>query len=224
MAAEQTTYVGLSMDDNEASSGQSGNQRSKDSRGMTPPKSAYVGVAMEDIDMMETTSIHTTRSQTSGFSRFSRTSQTSYRSNIAILTSRAQVEASQAASSVKNHAKQVFTKEYWRTAPSRTKQFWKEAWADFKVMRVGHYIWRFTNLVLPIAVIITLCILLRFVSSKNLYPVINACRPDAGFYVGDQPYNIWAIGGFFQITLGFGDFGFSNAKIIDVAWDVRCPT
>lgn len=200
-------------------------QTSVESSDMAFPKSAYVGLAIDELDLVDTDagSVHTGRSRVSrrsGFSRFSQTSQTSYRSNFAVLTTQARAQASQAASHVAHNARQLLTLQYWRTASARTKTFSKEVWADAKTMRIGHFLWRFTNIVGPIGVIVTLSILLRLASSKDLYQINDACRPDSGFYVGDQAYDLWALNGFFQITLGFGSFDFSQAKIIDVSFDV----
>ncbi|KAL9105657.1 MAG: hypothetical protein Q9227_009206 [Pyrenula ochraceoflavens] len=50
---------------------------------------------------------------------------------------------------------------------------------------------------------------------------LGGCSPAGEFmppYADD--YNEWDKKGFFQITLGFGTFSFSHAKLIDVCWDV----
>lgn len=47
----------------------------------------------------------------------------------------------------------------------------------------------------------------------------SACLPDGSFSLtGD--YNPWKLNGFFQITAGFGTLSFTQAKVIDVIWDV----
>jgi hypothetical protein len=33
-------------------------------------------------------------------------------------------------------------------------------------------------------------------------------------------YNVWAVSGMFQISMGFGAMSFSDAKLLDVVWDV----
>lgn len=219
MSFQQATYVGLHADDNETPSSENDKQPSSYSSNMIFPKTAYVGVSLDDVDTVDVDvrSVQTGFSQASGFSRFT---QTSYRSNVAIFTGRAQAQASQAASSIGHHAQQLFTIQFWRTLPSQTKLWCQEVWADAKTMKIGHQLWRFTNVFGPIAIITTVCCAMRLVTLKELYPVYEACRPDAGFYVGTAEYNIWARNGFFQITLAFGEFPFSTAKIIDVAWDI----
>lgn len=47
----------------------------------------------------------------------------------------------------------------------------------------------------------------------------SACQPDGSFKVVSR-YNQWNINGFFQITAGVGHLSFTEAKIIDVCWDV----
>jgi hypothetical protein len=47
----------------------------------------------------------------------------------------------------------------------------------------------------------------------------GSCRPDGNFrYYGH--YDPWAPPGILQITISFGPMSFSNAKLIDVIWDV----
>lgn len=183
------------------------------------PKAAYVGVALDDVDTIDVDvrSLQASSSHTSGFSSFS---QRSYRSNISLLNTRAQARASIAASSLKAQVRQLFTAAYWRALPSQTKLWLREVWSDAKTLRLGHQFYRILSFTGPLVVIILLCLVLKIVTKKDLYPVHEACRPDAGFYVGDNEYNIFASTGFFQITLAFGHFPFSTAKIIDVAWDV----
>lgn len=48
----------------------------------------------------------------------------------------------------------------------------------------------------------------------------SACKPDGSFSVTDQ-YDAWNIDDFFQITVTvFGKLTFTEAKLIDVIWDV----
>lgn len=220
MASGQPTYASLDLDDNDLPTHQHGTRPSTYSSNMMFPKTAYVGVSLDDdIDTVhvDVRSIQSSRTQASGSSRLT---QTSYRSNVAFFTSRAQGQASHAASSIKSNFKQLFTRRFWHTLPSHTRSWWQEVWADVKTMRVGHQLWRFTNIFGPIAIIVILIIVMKIATLQDLYPVYEACRPDSGFYVGDGEYNIWARDGFFQITLGFGEFPFSTAKIIDIAWDI----
>ncbi|KEF53992.1 uncharacterized protein A1O9_09787 [Exophiala aquamarina CBS 119918] len=220
MASGQPAYVGLEADDNDLPTDQHGTQSLAYSSNMIFPKTAYVGVSLDDdIDTVnvDVRSIQSSRTQASGFSRLT---QTSYRSNIALFTTQAHEQASHAASTMQQNFYQLFSREFWRTLPSHSKSWWQEAYADVKTLRLRHQLWRFTNVIGPIAIIIALIVVMKIVTLKDLYPVHEACRPDSGFYVGDAEYNIWARDGFFQITLAFGEFPFSTAKIIDVAWDI----
>ncbi|KAK3389927.1 hypothetical protein B0H63DRAFT_446085 [Podospora didyma] len=47
-----------------------------------------------------------------------------------------------------------------------------------------------------------------------------ACRPDGSFSPFGDDYRWWSKDGFFQITIGFGTLTFTEAKAIDVAWDI----
>src|SRR3569833_514602 len=48
----------------------------------------------------------------------------------------------------------------------------------------------------------------------------SACKPDGSFNPHWISYDVWSISGFFQITMGFGALTFTQAKVIDVIWDV----
>lgn len=51
------------------------------------------------------------------------------------------------------------------------------------------------------------------------YYSTSACMPGGSFALF-AAYDIWATSGFFQITLGFGSLSFTQAKAIDVIWDI----
>ncbi|KAL1882154.1 hypothetical protein Daus18300_000639 [Diaporthe australafricana] len=51
------------------------------------------------------------------------------------------------------------------------------------------------------------------------YYMSSACLPDGTFSIFES-YNPWDIKGFFQITSGFGELTFTQAKVVDVVWDV----
>ncbi len=54
---------------------------------------------------------------------------------------------------------------------------------------------------------------------------MTACQPGGSFSPYGDDYNWWSKDGFFEITYGFGSLSFTEAKIIDVAWDlVSRPT
>jgi len=48
----------------------------------------------------------------------------------------------------------------------------------------------------------------------------TACKPDGSFSVYSNSYDTWGLSGFFQITTGFGKLTFTQAKVIDIIWDV----
>jgi hypothetical protein len=48
----------------------------------------------------------------------------------------------------------------------------------------------------------------------------TACCPDGAFSLQPNDYDYWDASGFFQVTLGFGAMTFSEAKALDVVWDV----
>ncbi|KAF1834814.1 hypothetical protein BDW02DRAFT_597817 [Decorospora gaudefroyi] len=48
----------------------------------------------------------------------------------------------------------------------------------------------------------------------------EACMPDGSFSIDPSKYKYWSSSGFFEITLGSGNFTFTQAKVIDIAWDI----
>lgn len=48
----------------------------------------------------------------------------------------------------------------------------------------------------------------------------SACLPDGNFGIEPYNYNYWFNSGFFEITLGFGRLTFTQAKFVDVVWDI----
>ena len=51
----------------------------------------------------------------------------------------------------------------------------------------------------------------------------RTCRPDGDFRLIRDPYesyNAWSASTFFQITASSGELSFTQAKVIDVVWDV----
>ncbi|KAI1421473.1 hypothetical protein F5Y12DRAFT_718434 [Xylaria sp. FL1777] len=89
------------------------------------------------------------------------------------------------------------------------KEAWKEGLVD---LSTG---WPFIFLFLWLAGLVTTLIIL----GVFLNPPASACRPDGTFspFTG---YSYWDASGFFQITLAFGNFTFTQVKVIDTAWDI----
>ncbi|KAI1632356.1 hypothetical protein F4809DRAFT_653374 [Biscogniauxia mediterranea] len=57
-------------------------------------------------------------------------------------------------------------------------------------------------------------------SPLSYQPTASACLPDGSFNPFEDDYNTWAASTFFQISLGLGNFTFTEAKVIDISWDV----
>ncbi|USP75159.1 uncharacterized protein yc1106_02433 [Curvularia clavata] len=49
---------------------------------------------------------------------------------------------------------------------------------------------------------------------------LGACLPDGSFSLDPDSYRYFSGSGFFEITLAFGSMTFTQAKAIDVAWDI----
>jgi hypothetical protein len=78
----------------------------------------------------------------------------------------------------------------------------------------------FLHIAITLTVISTILALLFIsISPKPFTAFPGSCYPDGNFRFL-QDYNPWATSGLFQITMGFGLMSFSNAKLIDVIWDV----
>ena len=172
----------------------------------TARNGSYVGVDLEDVDAGST---------------YTRPSQYSRLSDISLLKYHNSRRTRKVVVGASARLQRILSKDFWHQVPPQTKTFFGEAYADLKAIGWGHYGWRFCTVFVPILVVIGLTLILPVITSRKLYAVNDACRPDSGFYVGYGDYNIWDLSGFFQITLGFGDFSFQNAKTIDVGWDVR---
>lgn len=48
----------------------------------------------------------------------------------------------------------------------------------------------------------------------------SACLPDGSFNIYPSSFRYWSWSGFFQVTVGFGTLNFTQAKAIDITWDV----
>lgn len=75
----------------------------------------------------------------------------------------------------------------------------------------------------PIAALLGLFAGLLRVSFGRALTPSSACLPDGSFDPAYTSYNPWAAGGIFQITVGYGRFPFSTAKLIDIFWDMVGP-
>jgi hypothetical protein len=71
--------------------------------------------------------------------------------------------------------------------------------------------------------LLCLLVILGFSTILNHNSLLRSgsyCMPDGDFEVNPARYSYWRWSGFFQITLPFGELSFSQAKVIDVVWDV----
>ena len=115
------------------------------------------------------------------------------------------------------------------TKKTRATQGWiwfkearAEAWADIRMSR-----WRAARwLLIPCwqAAVLVGIVSISWAPATLSQFEDSACRPDGSFRVWGTDYNSWTINGFFQITIGMGTLTFTQAKVIDVAWDIVCQS
>ena len=63
-----------------------------------------------------------------------------------------------------------------------------------------------------------LCTILKISSYLNYSD--GACKPDGSFDSLGEGFDAWEMSGFFQITLGFGELNLTEAKLVDIIWDI----
>ncbi len=147
-------------------------------------------------------------------------------SKISLLKNQARRHTKKAWSTTSPQLRNVLTKDFWHQALPQSRVFYRESLDDLKfILGLEHivwrrFLWRFYTIFGPIFFIGGTASVLPLITAHRLYRVSDACQPDSGFYIGFGDYDIWDVSGFFQITLGFGEFTFSTAKTIDVGWDV----
>jgi hypothetical protein len=95
----------------------------------------------------------------------------------------------------------------------------REGWHDLKTIRWARF-GKWFAFFCWVSCLGGLVIYLAVVgSSPSLYRA-SACQPDGKFSIFRDTYSWWAPSSFFQITLGFGNLDFAQAKAVDIAWDV----
>lgn len=47
-----------------------------------------------------------------------------------------------------------------------------------------------------------------------------ACQPDGQFNPVVNSYVWWSWDGVFQVTMAFGELSFTQAKVVDIVWDL----
>ncbi|KAK1962361.1 hypothetical protein LY78DRAFT_256407 [Colletotrichum sublineola] len=99
------------------------------------------------------------------------------------------------------------------------RQWRKAATAALKDVRAIHW---FATLIsiFVLGWLAALAYVLYYLDIASRRDESEACQPDGSFDVFRNSHGLWAISGFFQITLAWGRFSFADAKAIDVAWDV----
>ncbi|KIW12230.1 hypothetical protein PV08_09506 [Exophiala spinifera] len=112
------------------------------------------------------------------------------------------------------------TQYLWRFIRFHTTTFFTEGFRELGAANSRHHAYQCCILLWPLLFVGGLLSILPVITSKKRYRDADACQPDSGFSVGYGTYNIWALSGFFQITLGFGRLSFSAAKALTVSWDI----
>jgi hypothetical protein len=105
------------------------------------------------------------------------------------------------------------------------KSHWQTERSQEPRSRLRHF-WSSTSLLAAFLCVMGL-ILTSVTVPPNLVDVASPtdngdsvfCDSGGNFYVNSGP-SFWAPSRAFEITLAFGNFSFSNAKLIDVMWDV----
>jgi hypothetical protein len=97
----------------------------------------------------------------------------------------------------------------------------QQAWQDLKTRWRRSLFWvgcffAFLGLCFSLAIIDTP----STTSSSLEEHTATACQPDGSFSLDLYDYKPWDASGFVQITLGFGTLTFTQAKVIDVVWDM----
>jgi hypothetical protein len=118
-------------------------------------------------------------------------------------------------------ASSILTSSAWLISMQFSAQSWrrqsllayKELWNDFKSHPYTAVItlWFFALIIS----IVALCV----VTDPSLALVPTPCFPDGSFQL-DGDFSVWKHSDFFEVTLGAGRLSFSEAKLIDVVWDV----
>jgi hypothetical protein len=108
--------------------------------------------------------------------------------------------------------------------PNRGKGFWRtahyQAWNDFKTRWRRGLFWVmcftiFSGLLLELLLVASM----RVIYSTE-FGSATVCHPNGKFDLNPNTYSYWDASGFFQITMPYGTLTFTQAKTIDVIWDV----
>lgn len=116
------------------------------------------------------------------------------------------------------------TQSTLKRSPSNVKAFWldsqRQASRDFRSRSGRGCLWVLASLwfIGLTAGFIFLCVWSTW--ERSDYNLQSACLPDDSFNLWPSTYQYWGNSGFFQITLGGGALTFTQAKAIDVVWDI----
>jgi hypothetical protein len=117
----------------------------------------------------------------------------------------------------------IFTLRWWGEA-------WRDLWEDLRTTRWLRALGWFSFVVIwcP-GLIAAVTMVALFGPASNPENVLEAtsgslspCLPDGSFSLRPDLYNYFTPDAAFEITLGFGNLSFANAKLIDIVWDLVC--
>ncbi len=111
----------------------------------------------------------------------------------------------------------------WRLVAHHWKTSFQELWDDLRTTRWARGFGWFSFLVIWCGGLVTAITFVALISSINnhlLSESFSPCLVDGSFSLQPDRYNAWTASGAFEITLGFGNLSFANAKLLDVIWDV----
>ncbi|KAI0111687.1 hypothetical protein F4814DRAFT_460837 [Daldinia grandis] len=116
--------------------------------------------------------------------------------------------------------KQSVFKKAFTTVSIQWTRTYRETWSDLCAVRwarTGYWslfaLWSAT--VLGFFIFISLYNSTDFDISDG-----SACKTDGSFIMDSSNYYPWKSSSFFEISLGFGNLTFAEAKVIDIAWDI----
>ena len=118
------------------------------------------------------------------------------------------------------------TQSTLKRSPSTVKALWldsqSQARSDFRARSGRGCLWVLASLWFCglTAGFILLYVWSTLVSSSMSYNYSSACLPDDSFSLRPDVYRYWSNSGFFDVNLGSGNLNFTQAKAIDVTWDI----
>jgi len=117
------------------------------------------------------------------------------------------------------------TQTHLKRSPSNVKTLWlsaqRQAYSDFRARAGRGCLWILVLLwFLGLTTGFVLLSVWSIFASSARAGYGSACLPDDTFSLQPDKYQYWSNSGFFQITLGAGSLTFTQAKAIDVIWDI----